>query len=177
MPSFRGALVDEMVWQWVKGLMQHPEQIAAGLRADQAEAERAHSAIRERLALIDARLADTQSQLGKVLDLYLQGDFPKEVLTERKARLEKESADLTREQAEWAAHLEAVVPTEQQIAEIESFCADVCDGLDNATFEDKRYYFDRLEVRGRLAVENDEKVIYAKCKLGEQRLAQVQTSP
>jgi hypothetical protein len=72
--------------------------------------------------------------------------------------------------------LKDVTLSDKQIAEIESFCADVCDGLDNATFEDKRYYFDRLEVRGRLAVENDEKVIYAKCKLGEQRLAQVQTS-
>jgi len=157
--------------------MKHPEQIAAGLRADQAEAERTHSAIRERLSLIDARLADTQSQLEKVLDLYLQGAFPKEVLTERKTRLEKDTADLIRERTDWEAHLQSVVLTDQQIAEIESFCADVQGGLDNATFEDKRRYFEWLDVRGKLAVENEERIIYVKCKVGERRLLQIPTSP
>jgi len=169
--------VDTTVWEWLKELMKHPEQIAAGLRADQAEAERTHSAIRERLSLIDARLADTQSQLEKVLDLYLQGAFPKEVLTERKTRLEKDTADLIRERTDWEAHLQSVVLTDQQIAEIESFCADVQGGLDNATFEDKRRYFEWLDVRGKLAVENEERIIYVKCKVGERRLLQIPTSP
>ena len=59
---------------------------------------------------------------------------------------------------------------------IQSFCAEVADGLDNATFEDKRQYFDLLDVRGKLAVENNEKVVYAKCKIEQQRLSLVLTS-
>jgi site-specific DNA recombinase len=177
MPSFRGDLLDEIVWQWVKGLMQHPDQLAEGLRGEQAESERAHSALRERLTIIEARLADTQTQLDKLLDLYLNGDFPKEFLTERKARLEKDVADLTRERKELAAHLQAAIITDAQIAEIETYCAEVREGLDNATFEDKRRYFELLKVRGKLAVENEEKVVYASCRIGQQRLSQVQTSP
>ncbi len=177
MPSFRGDWVDESVWQWVKELMQHPDRLAEGLRNEQAEAERANSALRERLAIIEARLADTESQLKRLLDLYLQGDFPKEVLTERKVRLEQEVTELTRERAELAAHLQSVILSDEQIAAIESFCTEVGAGLNNATFEDKRRYFELLDVRGRLALENDEKVVYVKCKLGEQRLLQIPTSP
>ncbi|MBI4772004.1 MAG: hypothetical protein HY784_16710 [Chloroflexi bacterium] len=165
------------VWQWVKEIMQHPDHLADGLRGEQAEAERANSALRERLAIIDDRLADTQRQLEQLLDLYLSGGFPKEILTERRARLEKDGADLTRERAELSAHLQAVLLTDEQIAEIESYCAEVREGLDNATFEDKRRYFELLDVRGKLAVENGEKVVYARCRLGEQRLSQVAISP
>jgi hypothetical protein len=68
-----------------------------------------------------------------------------------------------------------VTLSDEQIAEIESFCADVRDGLDNATFEDKRYYFDRLDVRGKLAVENGEEVVYAQCRIGRQQLSIVPT--
>jgi hypothetical protein len=177
MPSFRGDWVDESIWHWVKELMQHPDRLADGLRNEQAEAERANSALRERLAIIEARLADTESQLKRLLDLYLQGDFPKEMLTERKTRLEQEVTELTRERAELAAHLQSAILSDEQIAVIESFCAEVCAGLDSATFEDKRRYFELLDVRGRLAVESDEKVVYIKCKLGEQRLLQILTSP
>ena len=49
--------------------------------------------------------------------------------------------------------------------------------LDNATIDDKRKYFDWLDARGKLAVENGEKVVYAKCRIGERRLSLVQTSP
>ncbi len=46
-----------------------------------------------------------------------------------------------------------------------------------ATFEDKRHYLDLLDVRGILALENGEKVVYITCKLGKQRLVQMPTSP
>lgn len=76
-----------------------------------------------------------------------------------------------------AAQLQRTEITDEQIAEIEAFCAEVSEGLDNATFEDKRRYFDLLDVRGKLAYENGEKVIYVECLIGKQRLVQMPTSP
>ena len=175
LPSFRGDLVDGTVWEWVKGLMQDPQKLADGLRAEQAEAERANSGLRSRLEIVEGQLAEAQGQLAKLLDLYLQGDFPKEVLTERRVRLEKDVVELSQERAELAVHLQAVGMTDEQIAAIETFCAEVREGLEAATFEDKLRYFELLDVRGKLAVEDGEKVVYARCKIGEQRLSEVQT--
>jgi len=176
MPSFRVDLLDYMVWEWVKEMMQHPERLAEGVRAEQAEAERINNPLRERLAIIAARLAETEKQLARLIDLYLVGEFPKDVLTERKLRLEKDKADLTRERAELGQHIKTVTLTEMQITEIETFCAEVRAGLDHATFADKRRYFDLLDVRGTLALENNEKVIYIQCKLGQQRRSVALTS-
>jgi hypothetical protein len=107
----------------------------------------------------------------------LKGNFPQEVLLERKERLEKTVADLTRERDDLVAYLDTVIITDAQIAEIEGFCAEVRVGLDAATFEDKQRYFELLDVRGKLAFEDGDKVIFASCKLGKRRLLQMQTSP
>ncbi len=105
------------------------------------------------------------------------GEFSKELLLERKTRLEESTAELERTRAELLAHLRSVAASGEQIAEIEAFCADVREGLDNATFEDKRRYLDLPDVRGILALENDQKVVYITCKLGKQRVLQMQTLP
>jgi hypothetical protein len=121
--------------------------------------------------------ADTEQQLDKLPDLYLQGDFQKEMLMERKARLERTVGDLTPERAELTAHVQTEILTDVQIAEIEAFCAEVRESFDTATFEDKKRYFELLDVRGKLAVEDGEKVIHVRCKLGKQRRWHIPTSP
>jgi hypothetical protein len=55
-------------------------------------------------------------------------------------------------QVELLAHLRSVDVSNEQMAEIEAFCADVREGLDNATFEDKRGSLDLPDVRGILMV-------------------------
>ncbi len=45
------------------------------------------------------------------------------------------------------------------------------------TFEQKLQVIDMLDVRGTLAIENDEKVVYVKCILGQQLLSVARTSP
>ena len=59
----------------------------------------------------------------------------------------------------------------------EAFCAEFRKSLENATFEDKRRYFDLLDVRVELAIENAEKVAYVSCKVGKQRVSVALTSP
>ncbi len=90
---------------------------------------------------------------------------------------EEGMAELERCRTDLLSHLRSVEFSDEQIAEIEAFCADVREGLDNATFEDKRRYLDLLDVRGILALENDQKVVYITCKLGKQRVLQMQTLP
>lgn len=177
MPSFRADLTDETVWQWLKKLIQSPDKVASGLRADQTEAARANRALCERVSIVDSRLADTQAQLEKLLDLYLNGDFPKELLTERKARLENDVADLQHERQELITHLDSSILTDEQITMIETYCAEVSEGLHNATFTDKQRYFELLKVSAKLAVEDGERIIYVQCRIGNTRLSQMRTSP
>jgi len=49
--------------------------------------------------------------------------------------------------------------------------------LDNAGFEQKQQVIDMLDVRGKLAIENGEKVVYVKWFLEQQLLSVALTSP
>jgi hypothetical protein len=99
------------------------------------------------------------------------------MLLERKTRLEKTKEDLKSEHADLDAHIQSVIRTDDQIDDIKSFCEIVRDGLNAVTFEEKRRIIDLLDVRGKLAVENGEKVIYLRCVIDQQRLSVVQTLP
>ena len=72
-----------------------------------------------------------------------------------------------------------MVITEDQFELIEMFLSEVREGIEHSTFEEQRKILDLLNVRGKLAMENNEKVIYKTCLLNPepQRLSLVQTSP
>lgn len=103
----------------------------------------------------------------------MAGDFPRIILTERKCRLEDLLESLKNEHMSVSAHIQKAVYSKEQITEMEHFCAAIRDGLDSASFKDKLRIFDLLNVRGKLAVENEEKVVYIKCQVAQQQLSVV----
>lgn len=177
MPNIRGDWAEAVVWEWLKGVMQHPDQLVKGLRAEQAAADQKHSTLRARLALVESQMAEVEAEQAELLSMYLARKFKTELLDRRKAELDKAAADLERERAEIADYLEAEDLTDAHIAAIESDVAEIRDGLELATRDDIRRYFDLLRVRGTIALENGERVIYASCRIGKQRLSLAPTSP
>ena len=124
-------------------------------------------------------IAENGRQLRKLLDLYLAEDFPKEVLTERKNRLEATIVALERERIGLVNSLEAQMLTDEQINSLREFIAQVGQGLEQAEvdFETKRWIIDMLNLEATLAAENGEKVVYGRCLFGETVLSVVPTSP
>jgi site-specific DNA recombinase len=178
MPVFRGRDVDDTIWAWVVDLIQHPERIIAGLHDQQEEQGRSAQALSARLDLIESQMADNENQLSKLLDLYLSGGFEREMLAERRVRLEENKAGLTKEHADISSYLEQSVISDEQVEDIKSFCETIRNELDVATFEQKRQLLEMLDVRGTLAVEDNERVVYVKCLVApQQRLSLAPTLP
>jgi hypothetical protein len=176
--SFDATVLEQMVLGWLNQLIHSPQHIITGLRAQQEMEHRQNASLRERMNLIERRIVDTTQQLSKLLGLYLAGGdgFSQELLDEHKSQLEKVQRDLAREREDLAVHVKNVILSDDDITYLEQFCNAIREGLDAATLDDKRRYFDLLDVQGKVALENDEKVIYVKCKLGEQRLVRAATS-
>jgi hypothetical protein len=126
--------------------------------------------IRQRLAVVDDLLAANKAQLERLLDLYLTGDFTKEMLTDRRVRQEKTIHALEQERASLTAHLDTHVLTPQQIKTIQEFAARARKDLSvmDEGFEAKRSIVEALDVEATLVVEDGKKVIYVRCMLGEE---------
>jgi site-specific DNA recombinase len=170
--SFRADRVDGVVWNWITGLLTDPEALRQGLEAEQTEREKKTQPLRDRLEVIDDLRTSHQAQLEKLLDLYLSGDFAKEVLTERKAQLEKTIAGLADERTELLAHLEARTLSDEQIASVEAFARELAPGLEAAKedFDTRRRVVELLDVHVTLVEEQGRQVVYVRCLVKEAEL-------
>lgn len=170
---FRSELVDEAVWKWIKSFLTDPTELVNGFRAYQEERERENAPLRERLSVVNELLDENRSQLDRLLDLYLSGDFPKDLLTERKNRLETTVAALDQERTSLTNHLEAQSLTDDEMQSLRAFAAEVARGLDAAEqdFETRREIIELLNVEGTLAMEDEQKVTYVRCMLGDAELS------
>ena len=92
-PHFRVDDVDNTIWDWLKDILLNPESLAEGLRGMQEETLRSNQTLFDRLEIIEKRIGETERQLEKLLDLYISDGFPKEMLQERKSRLEETSSE------------------------------------------------------------------------------------
>jgi hypothetical protein len=64
----------------------------------------------------------------------------------------------------------------EHIADIEAFCTELRKRMQDATPEQQRATLETLQFKARIVVEDNEKVAYAECTLGEERLQVASTS-
>lgn len=176
LPLFSVSKLDTAVWEWLRGFLMNPRNLRQGLEAQQATREVATRPLKARLALIETQLAEHRQQMNRLVDLYLAGEFQKELLTERKVRLEGIISCLESEQASLQGQLEERSLTDEDISTIEEFAAKVRSGLDNADFETRRRLIDVLDVQLTLNVEDGQRMAHVRCILGDNLLTVSTTS-
>ena len=168
-PMFRVDKVDYLVWEWVKNLLGDMQALKIGLETHKTERERQVAPLRNRLSVVEKLIVDQNKQLSKLIDLYLSGDFDKDMLTEKRCRLENTIVGLERERASLIAILNEQTLTPEQIQNIYDFALRISRGLEQAESNPdiQRNLIASLELKAKLVIENGEKVVYAECVLGE----------
>jgi predicted DNA-binding protein YlxM (UPF0122 family) len=177
MPNFRADLVDAIVWNWLRSLIEDPVNITQGLRNMHAEILSTNSRTTDRIDIINQQLEELNSQQTKLLDLFLNDDFSKKIIDERKLIIEKAYRKLLKKRNELASHLLENGVDETQIKEIEPYCSEIRDKLKDATFESKRRLIEMFDVHGKLIVENNQKLVEVTCLLIQQQRSLVLTLP
>lgn len=176
---FRVDHVDDVIWDWLRSLLTEPESLMDGLAAQREKQDAENAPLRERLQIVDGLLDDNQRQMERLLDLYLLEDFPKEVLLDRRQRLESTIEALEKERSNLRIHLEAQTLTAEQIQTIQEFAERMGKGLIAAdadeNFQSRRRIIEELNVQAILAIEGDEKIVHASCILEEEKVLPLTT--
>jgi site-specific DNA recombinase len=177
MPSFSGRLVDETVWDWVKNKLLNTDNLTNGLNYYQDEQDKNSTRFGEMLTTVDDQLVTTQKQLDRLIDLYINGDIPKDHYSLRKEEFEEAITKLKEERKEISTQLLPSELAPELIRQLKEYFDQVRSRLDDASFEDMRRLIDLLDVNGKLDIENEEKVIYIKCLISPQQRLQMLISP
>lgn len=164
---FRVEHWDDSVWREIRSFLASPESIQSGAKQFQAEQEASQTPIRHRLSTTEKLLERKQKELGRLIDLYVAGDFDRDLLLDRKQRLESEILSLRTEVDILNDQLNEGL-TDQQVAELVAFSQKIAEGLDKADsdFALRRRIVDYLNTRVVLAVEDGEQVAYLTCQFG-----------
>ncbi|HEX2997836.1 MAG TPA: hypothetical protein VHP14_23640, partial [Anaerolineales bacterium] len=168
--TYSAQSLDDQVWDWIYSLMTDSRQLRIGLRDYQNRREEDLAPLRERDEVIHQLLRDHQEQLDRLVDLYVSGQFDKQILWERKNRLETTIAGLEAEQKHIMQELEGRSLTEEQTLSIIEFAEKIAPKMDTKSFDKKRELIELLDVTAELKIENGEKIATVRCFLGEKVL-------
>ena len=83
LPHFRADIIDPKIWEWIESLLLTPENLEKGLKEYQAEQQARQGPLRDRLKVVEDLLAEKETKLERLLDLYLAGKFPEDILMAR----------------------------------------------------------------------------------------------
>lgn len=150
-----------------------PDQLREGLEAFQAEKEQHIGPLRTRLALVQEILETDRAKLNRLLDLYLADEFPREILVERRSRLEMEIASLEREKIDALSTIEAQTISVEQMTAIQKFGREIASELDLAESNGElmRQIINILDVQVRLSAKDGERFALIRCGIGQEFLS------
>ncbi|MBT7191332.1 MAG: recombinase family protein [Anaerolineae bacterium] len=173
LPGFRVEHVDAIVWEWIKSLLTKPDVLEKGLAAYQESKEQYAVPLRDRLQVLDDLMEDSQTQLNRLLDLYVSGDIPREFLMDKKESLENTLHSLGDERQISRAKLDVQAASEADVSKLRVFADEISAKLEEGddSFERRRGIVELLDVRAFLTVENGEKFVDVSCFLGNEKLS------
>ncbi|MFN8494498.1 MAG: hypothetical protein U0350_43255 [Caldilineaceae bacterium] len=153
--------------------MTNPERLHAGLQVYQAEKEKSVAPLRERLKLVNEMLKPERTKLSRLLDLYLSGEFSKDMLTDRQTRLEARIRSLEKEKVELETLLDAQTLSNEQVEMVQSFGREITTELDVTTDdrEAMRHILNLLGVQVQLSTEGENRIAELQCGIGAQILS------
>lgn len=146
--------LDELVWQDLCEVLKHPESISQAM-------ERAHGGhwlpqeLRARREHLEQALSNVDKQIARLTEAYLAEVIPLTEYKRRRAALEVKREGVETLQSQLTAQVDQSAHLSQAISSVEDFCQRVSQGLDTASFQQKRQLVELLIDR---VIVNDEKV-------------------
>ena len=169
---YRQDLVDAIAWAWVKQLIYSPERLEKGWHRYQAAIEIESAPIRAQLAIVEEGIEKHKGQLAKILDLYLTEAIDKDILMERRERLQSTVESLEAQRAELEGRLAGRAVTQHEFMTMQRFIGELAARLDVGIYEGDlermQQVIDLLDVKATLMLEGGERVIYLEGRLGKE---------
>jgi site-specific DNA recombinase len=158
----RAELLDRKVWEWVCELLTNPAALKAKLRQSQAELERRNAHLSERITYLDQQIAKQSRKLKLLLEEYAETESEQVRQFFRESRTDAEQiiTEYTTERRMLEEQLENATISDAHIENLERFALSVRGKLGIANFEQRRALIEDLDLRGTLALEDEQRILY-----------------
>jgi site-specific DNA recombinase len=162
--------VDGITWAWLKKTLKDNQSIKDGLQNYRSEQEKQAEPTLQKIAIVEKRLGETQASYQRLLDLYLAGEFNRDILAAKKRDLEKTITDCETSRSELRKTLATQSITAEQERNLMEYAAKISGGMEEGDddFDTRREQVELADVYVTLDKdESGQKVMRIKCLLGE----------
>lgn len=127
-------------------VLQSPRVIIDALQQETNDHEAAATVIRDRLEIAEQQLANFVTQRERLLGLYLNGEFPRDLLDEKMVEIKRIIGQFESEVISLRDQLNRSTPALSDIENIMRFCEQIQDEIEKFTFDDRQTIIDLLHV-------------------------------
>ena len=144
--QIRAEVIEHAAWEYLLSIMTNADEFEARLREAQALEEQAKEPKRNRLELVLEMMAEAEKEVGGIAqELRRRPDgIVRNTLERQEAEINARYAKLCKERDKLQEELETQVITDQLIEDALGFQKAVKAGLQDPTWEDKRYYLEQM---------------------------------
>lgn len=169
-----GRKVDAVIWEWLKGLLLNPERLRENMVAYLQQQEEVIAPLRRQLEVSTDLLTQKKREYDELLELYLTSKVRKDVLDTKAQALDTEIGSLERTHRELTERLDAAALTQERVAGLEQFAAEIQKHLDYADgdFAKRHWLVETLDVTAVYRKVDGEKILDAQCIIGEKALTE-----
>lgn len=172
LPHMRVDVVDTAVWTFTTQLLEDPQAMLAAMREAQREQRQQQTPLLQRVAELEELIAEKDLELAALVRDYRKAKGTKlfEVMEREANQVIAQIDGLKREKERLEVRLQEQLISDDDIATLEHFAAQVRGKLPHATFAEKRAIVEALHFRFAFTAEDQEKVVYVIWYVHEFRL-------
>lgn len=158
MPLFRGDVVDDLVWTWLRDEVLHVDRLRDAIqkraqqRAEQQQPDDQQAQLQQQRAALVA-------QRGRIDAAYVAGAYTLEEYLPWKRETDTKLADLDRQLAALTVATAAVPNADQAVPLVEALAHEYADVLTDAPFALRRFLVDKFDVTVRMELRDDDQWI------------------
>jgi len=148
--SIRAGAIEADIWDEIRELFSDLDRLWADLKAAQQNEDDQLKPLRDKLQITDDLIRHEEHEAAKIaaaLPDTEKGSTARKLLIERDRDISARLADLAKQREKIIAELGARKLTDDAIETIMQFARNAREGIENATFEDKRRLLEILDVQ------------------------------
>jgi hypothetical protein len=106
---------------WIENLLLDPDSLAEGLKTQQRFSEQANARLDTQIDIIDEQIKANKTKPNRLVDLAIDGDFPRDRIASRRKKIETALTELQKEKHSLLSELQTETISDEKILELEEF--------------------------------------------------------
>jgi site-specific DNA recombinase len=143
----RADQIEELVWEKVKEVIEHPKLIMAEVEKRAEVSKSGNTRVEKEVARMQKKIATNETQQQRLLTLFGNGGIDQDAVLDKLSHLKKEKQEYVEQANRLSKSIEQRIDITEARKRIDQYCKRVKDNLDKFSLQSKKRALNALDVQ------------------------------